>query len=766
MQMISASDEHKSACILCSRNCGITVTVDKGAIIKVKGDPDHPTTKGYICQKAARLTHYQDNADRLSTPLKRTTDGSYEPISWDQALSEIAAKMNSVRNRHGGDAFALVGGGGQGNHLGGAYAQQLRYAMGKSRFVYSALAQEKTQDFWVNGRLFGDQRCHATEDVEHADYVLFIGCNPFQSHGIPNARDTLKQIKKDPSRTMVVVDPRFSETAKMADIHLQVKPGTDAYMMSAMLSIIVRENLHDDDFITKHCQGFDAVKKELSNISVDEYIAKADLDRSTVYQVARNFAKAKRGCVRIDLGIQQTLHSTLNAYLEKLLYLITGNFAKQGGNNLHTSFLPLLGNTDERRDSEKAVKRTAHHKMIPISGMYPPNILPDEIEHEGDDRLRAVWVESANPAMTYANSQAFERAFRKLDILVVVDVAMTETARLADYILPASSQFEKWEATGFNAEFPENFFHLRPPIFKPHAETLPEPEIYTRLLEKMGMIPSSFPVLKSIARYEPTVAKHQAYLGALMSTLKMNKELSFYAASILHQTLGKALESKYGAGAASAALLLPLSIDYANKYRDQVKRAGIQGNGFALGSNLFHKIMSSPSGIIISKHKIEEVWTLVKNKDQRVHLEIPEMLKELAGLDGEKIISSEYPLILMAGERRSYNANQIFRDPAWRKTDKAGSLRIHPVDAEDLNVVDKEIVTCRTNNGEIDVEVELNDTVRQGMITLPHGYGMRYGGSAPQGPQLNRLTSSEHCDPFCKTPYHKYVPAQIIKKAS
>lgn len=194
-----------TACILCSRNCGLTVEIDNGQFTKIKGDVNHPMTQGYICQKAARLEHYQNHADRLQHPLKRMPDGSFTPLSWEQALTEIADQLTGIRDTHGGDAFAFVGGGGQGNHLGGAYSRQMLSAM-KSRFVYNALGQEKTGDFWLNGRLFGRQQCHTTEDIEHSDYVLFIGCNPFQAHGIPNARDTLKEIKKDPNRTMVVID--------------------------------------------------------------------------------------------------------------------------------------------------------------------------------------------------------------------------------------------------------------------------------------------------------------------------------------------------------------------------------------------------------------------------------------------------------------------------------------------------------------------------------------------------------------------------------
>ncbi|MDF2445937.1 MAG: molybdopterin oxidoreductase family protein [Moraxellaceae bacterium] len=754
--------QEKTACILCSRNCGLVVDIDNGNFVKIRGDDDHPVSKGYICQKAARLQHYQQHADRLQYPLKRQPDGSFVRVSWDEALGDIAQKLLAIRKAHGGDAFAFVGGGGQGNHLGGAYNRQILAAM-KSRYAYNALGQEKTGDFWLNGRYFGRQTCHTTEDVEHADYVLFIGTNPYQAHGIHNARDTLKAIKKDPDRTMVVIDPRRSETAKQADIHLQLKPGTDAFLMSAMLAIIVREGLHDREFLAQHCNGFDAVEKALRELPVEDYVARADVPLELVTQVARDFAKARRGCVRIDLGLQQTLHTTLNGYLEKLLYLVTGNFGKQGGNNLHSFLLPILGHTDERQVRKgKSLKRTAYHGMHPIAGIYPPNILPDEILHAGEKRVRAVFVDSANPALTYANTGAYERAFQSLELLVVIDVALSETARLAHYVLPAASQFEKWEATGFNLEFPENAFHLRHPLFPPLGESLPEPEIYTRLLEKMGLIPTRFPLLERIARLEPAASGHLGFMAALGATLARHKEWIPFAASIVYRTLGKALPDN----AAAAAPLLPLSIGYANEHYAAVKRAGHKGNRLTLGSAFFKAILDQREGMVMSRHEMADTWRFIKHKDGRVHLEIPEMLAELRALKDEVPPGADAPFILMAGERRSYNANQIYRDPAWRKVDPHGALRMHPEDAAALELADGDKALCDSGLAAIEVVVEIDDSVRRGMVTLPHGYGQRYNGGAPAGPEINRLTASDHCDPLSRTPFHKYVPVHIRKPAA
>jgi len=744
----------QTACILCSRNCGLRVETEGNLIGSVRGDESHPMSKGYLCQKAARLAHYQEHADRLDHPLRREPDGTFVRVGWSEALADIAARLIAIREKHGGRAFAFYGGGGQGNHLGGAYSRQLVKAM-RSRFVYSALAQEKTGDFWVNGRLFGDQRCHLTEDVEHADFVLFIGTNPFQAHGIPNARDTLRDLKKDPSRTMVVIDPRKTETARSADVHLQVRPGTDAFLMAAMLAIIVRDGLHDRAFLAQRCTGFSALEAELRAIPIEEFVRRADVPLADVERVARAFARARAACVRIDLGLQQSLHSTLNSYLEKLLFLVTGNFGKKGGNNFHSHFLPILGHTDERNGKHA---RTAHHRMFPIGGLYPPNILPSEIEHEGEDRIRAMFVDSANPVLTGADTTSYERAFSKLELLVVVDVAMTETARHAHYVLPAASQFEKWECTGFNLDFPENAFQLRHPLFPPRAECLPEPEIYTRLLEAMGEIPREFPVLGRIARrgYLP-------FIGALGATIAVRPRWAPFAASIVYRTLGRTLKTARANAArvspAAVAPLLALAVGLANREPRAVRRAGHRGNRFTLGVSLFRAILDRPEGTLITKHEYDETWSFIRHKDGRIHLDIAEMLGALRALRDEK--APTHSLVLLAGERRSYNANQIFRDPAWRKVDPHGAMRMHPEDARALGLRDGSRAICTSERGELEVMIELDDALRTGMVTLPHGYGMRYRGGDPIGPQLNRLTASEHCDPLARTPYHKHVPVSV-----
>src|SRR5215212_11109342 len=245
-----------TACVLCACNCGIEVQVADGNLIRVKGDKAHPGSKGYACEKAQRLAYYQGNP-RIMAPLRRRPDGGYDEVDWDTAIAEVAARLARVRDEHGGASIFYYGGGGQGNHLGGVYSGALRSALGV-RFSSNALAQEKTGEIWIDAHLFGHV-AHTTPDFERAEVAVFVGKNPWMAHGFPHARPTLKAIAADPGRALIVIDPRRSETAAMADIHLRVRPGGDAFLLAAMLAVLVQEDLIDQAFLEQHAEGHDAV---------------------------------------------------------------------------------------------------------------------------------------------------------------------------------------------------------------------------------------------------------------------------------------------------------------------------------------------------------------------------------------------------------------------------------------------------------------------------------------------------------------------------
>ncbi|MCA9643168.1 MAG: molybdopterin-dependent oxidoreductase [Myxococcales bacterium] len=760
--------EISTACILCSENCGLRVTTEVGVdnkvrLTKVRGDEAHPSSGGYLCQKAARLNHYQNHADRLDTPLRRRPDGSFEPIDWDTAIQEIAAWMREIKQKHGGEAFAYYGGGGQGNHLGGVYSAGLRAALG-TRYLYTALAQEKTGDFWVNGKLFGRQTCHVTTDIPNAEVVLFIGTNPWQSHGFPEARKQLTALSKDPERCLIVVDPIRTDTARLADHFLQLRPSSDAWLMAGILKVWLDEDLVDTRFLEAHTTGLAEVQHALGKLALNQCAEQTGIDTEVIQTVARRMASAKSCCIRADLGLQQSLHSTLNSYLEKLLFLLSGNFAKPGGNNLHTYLMPLLGHSDPAK-----AWRTKETKVEEIGKLFPPNVLPQEILSEREDRVRALIVDSANPLRSGADTPAYEKACKRLELMVVIDVAMTETAAQAHYVLPASSQFEKWEATFFNLGFPKNHFHLRKPFIEPLKGTLPEPEIYQRLVVALGAMPARLPWLERIAKLDRKRPQLRLFPLALAGLLKLRPQLMKVLPNLLYSSLGPAMPE----GAKAAAVLWGAATQYATKHRAAVERAGIRDRGAGLGEALFEAMLRRRSGMELSHHAYSDVWSMIRHADGKVHLAIPELLRELAALslspqsEAAPSDAKEFPFTLIAGQRRSYNANTIYRDPNWRRNDPRGALRLHPEDAATLGIADGEALKCESARGSIEVSAELDATLQPGLVVLPHGYGLNHpdasGARTPSGPGVNYLTSSAHCDPLTRTPYHKHVAVRLSR---
>ena len=268
------ADWQSTACILCECNCGIVVQLDGRTLSKIRGDKAHPASQGYTCNKALRLDHYQNNRSRLTSPMRRRPDGSYEEIDWDTVISEIAEGFSRIRDEFGGDKIFYYGGGGQGNHLGGAYSGAFLKALG-SRYRSNALAQEKTGEFWVDAQLYGG---HTRGEFEHAEDSVFVGKNPWMSQSFPRARTVLQDIAKDPGRSMIVIDPVLTDTAKMADFHLRVRPGTDAWCISALAAVLVQENLCDEAFLAEHVTGVEPVRDALRAVDVDDFAQRCGVD--------------------------------------------------------------------------------------------------------------------------------------------------------------------------------------------------------------------------------------------------------------------------------------------------------------------------------------------------------------------------------------------------------------------------------------------------------------------------------------------------------
>ena len=731
-----------TACILCECNCGIVVQLDGRNLARIRGDKAHPASQGYTCNKALRLDHYQNNRNRLTSPMRRRPDGSYEEIDWETAISEIAAGFKHISDTYGGDKIFYYGGGGQGNHLGGAYSGAFLKALG-SRYRSNALAQEKTGEAWVDAHLYGG---HTRGEFEHAEVSVFVGKNPWMSQSFPRARVVLNEIAKDPRRSMIVIDPVITDTAKMADIHLRVRPGTDAWCLAAMAAVLVQEDLCNETFLAEHVNGADDVREVLGDIPIGAYAQRCGVDEELLRAAARRIASADSVAVFEDLGIQQAPNSTLCSYLNKLLWILTGNFAKPGGQHLHSSFAPLF--------RASGVGRTPVTGAPIIGGLVPGNVVPQEILSDHPDRFRAMIVETSNPAHSLANSASCREAFESLELMVVIDVAMTETARLAHYVLPAATQFEKPEATFFNLEFPHNTFHLRHPVLEPLPGTLAEPEIWARLVRALGIVDDAeLKPLRDAAK-EGRAAYVQAFTAAISTNPMMARLVPF----VLYETLGPTLPD----GLAGAAALWGLAQKTALAYPEAVRRAGHDD-----GNALFDAILQNRSGVTFTVHDYEDDFDLISHADHKIALDMPEMLDEMrALLDARPALTTqEFPIVLSAGERRAYTANDIFRDPAWRKRDVDGALRISVEDAEGLGLVDGGRARVTTAAGSAEASVEVSEAMLPGHASLPNGFGLDFtdddGRARIPGVAPNTLTSTEWRDAYAGTPWHKHVPARI-----
>ena len=745
-----SDDWQKTICILCSVNCGVEVKLDGRHITRVRGDRAHVASKGYACEKAQRIDYYQNGRDRLTSPLRRRPDGTFEEIDWDTAIREVAAGFLKVRDTYGGASIFYYGGGGQGNHLCGSYGASTRRALG-SVFSSNALAQEKTGEFWVDHRLFGTGM---SGSYQQAEVAVFVGKNPWQSHGFQRARPILRDIAADPSRALIVIDPRRTETAEMADYHLRVRPGTDAFCLAAILGVLAQEDLINRDFIRDRTHNSDELFEVLNDVPVADYCGRAGLDESLVRDVARRIARASSVSVYEDLGIEQSIHSTLNSYLEKLLFAVTGNVGKAGAMNAGTSLTGMFGGALSSQTSP-----VGGHRII--GGMIPANVIPDEILTDHPRRFRAMLVEAENPAHSVADSVRMREALRALEFVVVIDVAMSETAREAHYVLPASSQYEKWEATFFGAAFHTekefaNTFTLRAPILEPIPGTLPEGEIHRRLVRALGAMSDD-----DLAPLHAAAAKGRAAFAIeLMRVVSERPRLGAIMTVLLYETLGPTL----GAGNENAASVWGVAHNFARRYPESLRRAGFSGEGIELGNALFDAILNNRSGVVVSIDPYEETWRRIH--DQKINLTIPELIPELKSLrDEHPSGDSEFPFVLSAGQRRSSTANTIIRDPQWRPKDPAGALWMNPADASHLGVDNGGRVRIITKRASAESVVVLTDTMLPGHVALPNGTGLWYpdreGQEFQHGVAPNELTATEDRDWFAGTPFHKHVPARI-----
>jgi anaerobic selenocysteine-containing dehydrogenase len=738
---------HKTGCVLCAQNCGLEILVKDGRMTKVRPDKDNPRSKGYACRKGLNVIFHQYPKDRVTQPLKRIGD-RFEPVSWDQAVGEIAAKIKNLVGTHGPRSIAYMGASAQGGHFEAAFGLTLLRALGSQNF-YSSAGQEFSGSWWVLGRMLGKQYNVAVPDEHHAEMLVGWGWNGMESHQMPRAPIVLREFSKDENRLLVVIDPRKSETAAIADIHLPVRPGADALLLKAMIAIILDEGWEKKEYLSRFVDGFEKIKSWFEGFDARAAIAFCQLDYDQVYDLCR-LMTTRRWCMHPDLGIYMGWRSTLSCYLMNILGAVCGIFGVRGGNIIPGMVMPMGFHADER---DPNVWRTVATHMPPAAaGSFPPAVMPEEILTDHPERLRAVYVSACNPLRAYPDTTAYEKAFSKLDLLVVNEIVMSETARLAHYVLPCRTYYECWDGTFFPWTYPEVFFQMRRPIVKPPGQCLEAAQIFTLIADKLGIIPQFPEELKNAA-----AGDRMTFGAKLMEWGMAAPDALPKMPFVLAQTLGKAWDS------ANLAALWGMMMTAPKAFRKNAARAGF-ATGMDQGDRIFQAILDNPQGLWVGQADENNPMDGIKTPSGKIEVYIPEMEQEAKTIDAATEakalnLPDGFPLILNAGRHTKYNANTLMRNPDWNKGKRACTVAMNPDDARSFKLTDGQPVRVTTAAGSRVGELEVSDQIRKGTVLIPHGFGLIYGDET-YGINVNYLTKNSHRDPL-GTPIHRFIPCRV-----
>jgi anaerobic selenocysteine-containing dehydrogenase len=754
-----------TVCVLCSHNCGLRVDVQDGHIVAVRGDETNPITRGYVCNKAFGIAHYVEHGDRVHHPLRRRPDGTFERIDWTTAITEIAARLNDIRRRHSPRAIALVGIGGQGNHMDAPYAMAFLRGTGSRRW-FNAFAQEKTQHSLIDQWMFDASPAtflHA--DTARARFLLVLGTNPKISNRGHNATDTFKTLADDPGRTVVVVDPRETETTRTATRHLHVRPGTDVYLLLALVAVIVREGLVHRRFIEEWTMGFETLEAELAAVDVATMAARCGLEMDAILATARGFARAESAAIFFDLGVEQTPFSTLVSYLIRALLVLTDNLGRPGGCMFLETFVPPVGDPTQTAEPERALASGIPAiRALGNEGMFSPTLVPEEVLLDHPERLRAVIVEGANPILSYSDASRWREARERLDLLVVIDPAMTETARLADYVLPTPVGYEKWETAVFPRGVPEVYMQVRPPVVPPPPDALPEPEIYVRLCEAMGLYGPPPGELVSLASEALTPAGAMAFLGAAQAAAGGNQHAMLVWA---YRVLGPRFPAP-----SLTAMFFIAHLNAMLRTDSVLRTLGPDWEGkmpFEIGTELFRRILAHPEGVEIARQRLETNFEdHLGFADRKVRLAPEPMMPEIRrAIATVPAVDPAFPLVMAAGLRTRWTANTLQRDPAWRKGKGPHcALNVSPADATALGVRDGDTVRVATCRGSLTLPAQIDRKLIAGHVWMPNGFGMVSADGMVQGANQNELTDVTDRDPFTGIPHHRYVRCRVERVAS
>ena len=692
-------------CPICDAVCGLRLTLDDaGHVTSVKGDPDDPFSKGYICPKGASLGHLDEDPERLRVPLVRT-DGEWHEATWEEAFERVDEGLRSVIEAHGRDAVAVYFGNPTFHTMAGfMYRVPLTQSLG-SRNVYSAGTIDQMPKHVSGGSMFGDPMAIAVPDVDRTDYLLVIGANPLESHGslcaAPDFPSRLKALRRRGGK-VVVVDPRRTRTAAFADEHLFVRPGTDPYLLLGIVHTLFAEDL---TAVGVEVNGLEELRRLAEEFTPQAAARVCGVPAEEIVRLARELAAAPTAAVYSRIGASTVEFGTLAQWLVDVVNILTGNFDRPGGVMFtRTAALEIF------RTGQPYTAGNWHSRVrgLPEAlGELPVATLADEIETPGEGQVRAMVTVAGNLVLSAPNGPRLDRAFADLDFMVCVDPYLNETTRHADVILPPPRmlQMPHYDFLLLTVTV-RNYTRFSPQILPLEPGQLSEAEIMARLT----MIAAG-----AGADADPA-ALDEMILGQVLRGAAETPGSPFEGRDVAELRAG--LDGDSG-----PELML-----------DAMLRLGPYGLSLA-------ELRANPHGIDLGPLE-PRVKELLCTPSGRVELAPPRLVEDVARLRRRLAVPPAEILLIGRRQLRSNNS-WLHNVPALVGGSNRCTLHVNPADVARLGLGEQAVV--RSAVGELVVPLEPTETIMPGVISLPHGWG--HAGSplsvAAEHPGVNANTLTD-----------------------
>ncbi|MYS92905.1 MULTISPECIES: molybdopterin oxidoreductase family protein [Streptomyces] len=733
-------------CPLCEATCGLTLTIEGTRVTHARGDRDDVFSKGFICPKGASFGAVDADPDRLRTPLVRR-DGELREATWEEAFDAVAAGIRPVVERYGPNSVGVVLGNPNVHTMAGALYPAVLLAGLGTRSVFTASTVDQMPKHVSSGLLFGDANAIPVPDLDHTDHLLLIGANPLESNGslctAPDFPGKLKALKAR-GGTLVVIDPRRTRTAKLADRHIAVRPGTDALLLAAMAQVLFDEGLTEP---IPHVQGVEEVADALREFTPEAVAAACDVEAGVIRTLARELAAAPTAAVYGRIGSCTVPHGTLASWLVDVLNILTGNLDRPGGAlfpQAATDKTPRPAGPGRGFALGRWHSRVSRHPEA--KGELPLSALAEEIDTttEEGEPVRALLAVAANPVLSAPDGDRLDKALDSLDFMVSVDPYLNETSRHADVVLPPPPPSQSpHHDFAFNTLAVRNQVRYTRPAIPLEPGRMAETEILARLiLAVTGM--------------------HGADPAAVDQM-------------VIDQTLGKAVKEPHSPvhGRDPRELAARLTGDNGPERRlDMMLRLGPYGDGFGVRPDglTLQKLLAHPHGIDLGPLRPRLPQPL-KTRSGTVELLPRPIADDLPRL---KRAREERPdgLVLVGRRHLRSNNSWMHNVPALTGGSNRCTLHIHPEDAERLGVRDGAPVRVKGAGGEVTAPAEVTDDVRRGVVSLPHGWGhdrpgTRLGHAATDpGVNVNQLLDGRLLDPLSGNAVLNGVPVEVAPETA